>query len=181
MGISDWALVLKCFRKLVECPTYQYKWICDETLVRLLMTQSPSLTDAIGFDLNVLNRALSKHSVECNSELEKVLFRKVFRIHCPYDDNPSSTTRRRVYFYYWHQNGCPPADPGCPAECNDDFVQKPNVEPIAGVVDVAASLLEEEVNTNATSTPKRVTRNNKLGGSGRTLQAGQLQRQRRRQ
>ena len=85
-----------------------------------------------------------------------------------------------MYFYYWHQNGNWPANPGFPAECNNDFVKKPNVEPIAGVVDVAASLLEEEVNTNATSTPKRVTRNNKLGGSGRTLQAGQLQRQQQR-
>jgi flagellar basal body rod protein FlgC len=63
-----------------------------------------------------------------------------------------------VYFYYWNQNGDWPANPGSPAECNDDFVQKPNVEPIAGVFDVSASLLEEEVNTNATSTPKRMTR-----------------------
>ena len=163
MGISTWELVWTCFRKLVESHTYQDKWICNKTLIRLLRTQSPSLTNAIGFNLCVLNRALSSHSVECNSGLEKqVLFRKVFMMRCLYDDNPSSTTKRRVYFYYWHQNGNWPANPGCPAECNDDFVKKPNVEPIAGVVDDAKSLLEEEVNTNATSTPKRVTHNNKL-------------------
>ena len=136
---------------------YQGNWICDETLVRLLTKQSPSLNDGIGLNLMVFNRALSSYSVECGSGLkEKVLFRKRFRMRCPYDD-PTSTTRRPVFFYYWHENGNPPANPTCSAECNNQFVSEPNVEPLAGVADVAASILEE---VSASSTPQRVTRNN---------------------
>ena len=65
-----WELVWTCFRKLVESHTYQDKWICNKTLIRLLRTQSPSLTNAIGFNLRVLNRALSSHSVEAEEEVK---------------------------------------------------------------------------------------------------------------
>ena len=122
---------------------YQGKWICDETLVRLLTKQSPSLKDGIGLNLTVFNRALSSYLVKCGSGLkEKVLFRKQFKMRCPYDD-PTSTTRRQVYFYYLHENGNRPADPVSPAACHDVFVTSPNFEPLEEIADVAASIRQE--------------------------------------
>ena len=151
---------------------YHGKWICDETLVRLLTKQSPSLKDSIGLNLTVLQRALSLYSVECGSGSgENVLFRKQFKMRCPYDD-PTSTTRRQVYFYYWHEKGNRPADPRSPAACHDVFVTAPNFEPLEEIADVAASILEE---VSASSTPKRVTRNNDANtitpGKGDTRQS----------
>ena len=57
MVISNKALVWRCYQKLVaDHACYQGNWICDETLVRLLTKQLPSLNDGIGLNLTVFNR-----------------------------------------------------------------------------------------------------------------------------
>ena len=100
-------LILESYINLTTaCSQYQDKWICDETLYRLLNAHYPNLKNTFVFTRVALNRVLSAKAGTCIAPNDLSLYMAKFTTECPY-----SNQRRFVSFYFRQVNGKPPSDP----------------------------------------------------------------------
>ena len=112
-------LILESFINLTTaCSQYQDKWICDETLYRLLNAHYPKLKNTFVFTREALNRVLSAKAGTCIATNELRLYMAKFTTECPY-----SNQRRSVSFYFRQVNGKPPSDPKCAQDVTDTIAK----------------------------------------------------------
>ncbi len=95
---------------------YQQKWMCDETVFRLLNSHYPWLKKTFNFTWEGLNRTLSAKAGPCTGQNEYGLYFVKFQTECPYSGN-----KRRVSFYFRQAtiNDNPPDDPVSAADIVD--------------------------------------------------------------
>ena len=100
-------------RRLQRCS--REKWICDETVLRLINTHFPSLKGTLNFTRKNLNRALHSAAGLFNETNKLRIFVVDFQTVCPYAE-----TKQAVKFYYRGSVGNPiPARPSCAGACKD--------------------------------------------------------------
>ena len=99
MALPPWShypLILESYINLTtDCSQYQGKWICNETLYRLLNGHYPHLKNTFVFTREALNHVLSAKAGPCIAPNELSLYRAEFCTECPY-----SNQRRIVSFYF---------------------------------------------------------------------------------
>ena len=112
-------LILQSYINLTTaCSQYQDKWICDETLYRLLNAHYPNLKNTFVFTREALNRVLSAKAGPCIAPNELSLYSAKFCTECPY-----SNQRRIVSFYFRQVNGIPPSDPKYAQDLTDTIAK----------------------------------------------------------
>jgi len=112
-------LILQSYINLTTaCSQYQDKWICDETLYRLLNAHYPHLKNTFVFTREALNRVLSAKAGPCIAPNELSLYSAKFCTECPY-----SNQRRIVSFYFRQVNGKRPSDPKCAQDVTDTIAK----------------------------------------------------------
>jgi hypothetical protein len=99
-------LIFESYQSLTAASSqYQQRWICDETLFRVLNAHYPCNT--FNFTLAGLNCVLSFKAGPCTGPNEFGLFVTRFQMDCPY-----SGEKRMVSYN-------PPADPECASDISD--------------------------------------------------------------
>ena len=112
-------LILQSYINLTTaCSQYQDKWICNETLYRLLNAHYPHLKNTFVFTREALNRVLSAKAGPCIAPNELSLYSAKFCTECPY-----SNQRRIVSFYFRQVNGKRPSDPKCAQDVTDTIAK----------------------------------------------------------
>ena len=96
---------------------YQDKWVCDETVFRLLNAHYPHLKKTFKFTRGALNRALSSKAGPFTGHNEFGLFLAKFTTECPYLPGK----RRLVWYFYRQVNGKLPPDPVSPLDITDEL------------------------------------------------------------
>ena len=103
---------------------YQDKWICDETLYRLLNAHYPHLKNTFVFTREALNHVNSAKAGPCIAPNELSLYSAKFCTEYPY-----SNQRRIVSFYFGQVNGKPPSDPKYAQDVTDTIAKNSAGEP----------------------------------------------------
>ena len=113
---KDKDLIIQHYIKLTDAvEDYREKWICDETVLRLINTHFPSLKGTLNFTRKNLNSALRSAAGLFNETNKLCIFVVDFQTVCQYAE-----TKRAVKFYYRGSVGNPiPARPSCAGACED--------------------------------------------------------------
>ncbi|KAK1743974.1 hypothetical protein QTG54_005571 [Skeletonema marinoi] len=103
--MNDSDKIFKAFSDLTATKgTYHNKWICDESLVRILHMHYKNLKDIDKMRSKLVKRLNSQSGAFDNSNTKK-LYAAKFQAICPF-----TATKRRIYYYYVG-TGLPPQMP----------------------------------------------------------------------
>ncbi len=135
-------LMLESYINLTtECSQYQDKWICDETLYRLLNAHYPHLKNTFVFTREALNRVLSAKAGPCIAPNELSLYSAKFCTECPY-----SNQRRIVSFYFRQVNGIPPSDPKYAQDLTDTIAKTNQLQ--RGCIRLGKNIEDRDLSSN---------------------------------
>mmetsp|Transcript_383 Transcript_383/g.861 ORF Transcript_383/g.861 Transcript_383/m.861 type:complete len:956 (-) Transcript_383:398-3265(-) len=110
--MNDSDKIFKAFSDLTATKgTYHNKWICDESLVRILHMHYKNLKDIDKMRSKLVKRLNSQSGAFDNSNTKK-LYAAKFQAICPF-----TATKRRIYYYYVG-TGLPPQMPSNAVACS---------------------------------------------------------------
>ena len=116
---SNTKLIFDSYCNLTSAsPLYQYCWMCDETIFRILNSHYPHLKNAFNFTRRELNPVLSTKAGPCTGQNPHAIYVAQFTTDCPY-----SGDLRRVWYYFRQDtnDNQPPDDPVCPSDVFDKY------------------------------------------------------------